>query len=221
MANLQLPTVGIVFGAGYSGGAIPLATTNVMLATKDGVFNTIHPKGLSNIARKYNLSWQECAKFMGVSSYELYSSGYFDGIIDFSLDQPGKISNLREAILSGIETIEQNARLFLKENSFLFDHYKENIGHYLNPSELQIIANRRTHKPPTGTLNVFGSAYRFMRGLKMRQKILSESLKNYSRLSSKTAKTPIGTLTERIEQERQEKFKKWLCLLYTSPSPRD
>ena len=210
MANLQLPTVGIVFGAGYSGGAIPLATTNVLLATKDGVFNTIHPKGLSNIARKYNLSWQECAKFMGVSSYELYSSGYFDGIIDFSLDQPGKISNLREAILSGIETTEQNARLFLKENSFLFDHYKENIGHYLNPSELQIVANRRTHKPPTGTLNVFGSAYRFMRGVKMRQKIQSESLKNYSRLSSKTAKTPIGTLTERIEQERQEKFKKWL-----------
>ena len=70
---------------------------------------------------------------MGVSSYELYSSGYFDGIIDFSLDQPGKILNLREAILSGIETTEQNARLFLKENPFLFDHYKDCLL-YTSPS---------------------------------------------------------------------------------------
>ena len=210
MANLQLPTVGVVFGAGYSGGAIPLATTNVLLSTKDGVFNTIHPKGLSNIARKYNLSWQECAKFIGVSSYELYANGYFDGVVDFTFDQPGKIGNLRTAILSAIEITEDNARTFLREHEFLFDHYRENISHYLHPSELQIIANRRTYKPPTGTLNVFGTAYRFLRGLKLRQRIQSESVHNYSRLSSKTAKAPTGTLAERQEQERQEKFRKWL-----------
>ena len=58
MANLQLPVIGVVFGCGYSGGAIPLATANILLSVREGVFNTIHPKGLSNIAHKYNLSWQ-------------------------------------------------------------------------------------------------------------------------------------------------------------------
>ena len=75
MANLQLPVIGIVFGGGYSGGAIPLATANILLSVREGVFNTIHPKGLSNIARKYNLSWQESAKHIGVSAYELQSQG--------------------------------------------------------------------------------------------------------------------------------------------------
>ncbi len=68
MANLQLPSVGVVFGNGYSGGAIPLATTNVLLSVRGGGFNTIHPQGLSEIAYNYNLSWQECAKYIGVSS---------------------------------------------------------------------------------------------------------------------------------------------------------
>jgi acetyl-CoA carboxylase alpha subunit len=61
------PTVGIILGNGYSGGAIPLATTNILLCVRDGVFNTIQPRGLAGIARKYDLSWQECAKYVGVS----------------------------------------------------------------------------------------------------------------------------------------------------------
>ena len=57
MAQLHVPTVGIIYGNGYSGGAIPLATTNILLSVVDGVFNTIQPRGLANIARKYDLSW--------------------------------------------------------------------------------------------------------------------------------------------------------------------
>ena len=58
MCNVDVPTVGIILGIGYSGGAIPLAASNLILAVRDAVFNTIQPKGLANIARKYNLSWQ-------------------------------------------------------------------------------------------------------------------------------------------------------------------
>ncbi|GIT09168.1 MAG: hypothetical protein CM1200mP30_27980 [Pseudomonadota bacterium] len=68
----------------------PLATANILLSVKEGVFNTKHPKGLSNIARKYDLSWQGVAKHIGVSAYELQSQGYFDGIIDYSYDPPQK-----------------------------------------------------------------------------------------------------------------------------------
>ena len=54
MCNTHVPTVGIVYGLGYSGGAIPLAATNVLLSVETGVFNTIQPPGLASIARQYD-----------------------------------------------------------------------------------------------------------------------------------------------------------------------
>ena len=67
MSNVDVPNVGLVYGIGYSGGAIPLAASNVILSLRDGVFSTIQPAGLANIARRLNLSWQECAKYVGVA----------------------------------------------------------------------------------------------------------------------------------------------------------
>ena len=55
MAAAKVPTIGVIYGLGYSGGAIPLATTNLLLAVRCAAFNTIQPKGLANIARQYNL----------------------------------------------------------------------------------------------------------------------------------------------------------------------
>ena len=207
MANLQLPVIGIVFGGGYSGGAIPLATANILLSVRQGVFNTIHPKGLSNIARKYDLSWQESAKHIGVSAYELKSQGYFDGIIDYTYDQPHQAKNIKDAIISAVEATENNSCKFLIENDFFFDHYRDSINHYLNPSKLLIESNRVTDRSPTGTLNIFGDVYRFMRYLKLRQRIVSRSIDSYARLSSR--KTPLGKLQERLKNERQEKLQQW------------
>ena len=66
LCNVDVPTLGIIIGQGYSGGAIPLAASNLLLSTRTSVFNTIHPKGLANLNRRHNLSWQECAKFVGI-----------------------------------------------------------------------------------------------------------------------------------------------------------
>ncbi len=210
MANLQLPTVGIVFGQGYSGGAIPLATTNILLSLRDGVFNTIHPKGLSNIARKYNLSWEECAKYVGTSAYELCQMGYFDGIVDYTPEQAHLLPNLRKAILSSVDCIEANAKALLRNHDFFYDHYRQSIQHYLNPSEMWIEDNRITDKTPTGILNIFGDAYRFLRYLKLRYKLQRGAISSYSRLSALTV--PTGQLQERLAKARQENFQKWLKL---------
>ena len=83
-SNLDVPNVGIVYGLGYSGGAIPLAASNIILAVRDGVFSTIQPRSLASIARRLNLSWQECAKYVGLSPYELYAQGNIDGVIDWA-----------------------------------------------------------------------------------------------------------------------------------------
>lgn len=207
MANLEIPTLGIVFGQGYSGGAIPLATTNILLAVRDGLFNTIYPKGLSNISRKY--SWEECAKYIGISAYELYAMRYFDGIVDYRPDEPHLLPNLQNAILSAIECIENNSKKLLRSyKEHFWEHYQESLEHYLNPSEMWIEDNTVTDKTPTGILNIFGDVNRFARYLKLRHKITSQSVLNYSRLSS--GLTPKSQRQERLEKERRRKFESWL-----------
>ena len=209
MTNLPLPSVGIVFGGGYSGGAIPLASTNMLLSVRDGVFNTIHPVGLSEIAYNYNLSWQECAKYIGVSAYEQCQYGYLDGVVDYSPLDAGPPNALREAILSAVTQVEANAKIFLNDhnNHYFFEHYRKNILNYLNPSELISSDHQEQFKSPTGRLNIFGSVYRFHRFLMLRRRLSSQSVRRYSRVFSKEA--PTGELTTRLTRERIDRFRKW------------
>ena len=84
MSNVDVPNIGVIYGLGYSGGAIPLASSNTILSLKDAVFSTIQPGALANIVRRLNLSWQECAQYVGLSAYELYGQGNIDGVVDYS-----------------------------------------------------------------------------------------------------------------------------------------
>ena len=212
-ANVDVPTVGIVIGAGYSGGAIPLAAANILLSLRDGIFNTIQPQGLQSIARKYNLSWQECAKSVGVSPEELYTAGCIDGIIDFSPnDSDERQHNLRRAIISSIEAVEKAAVEFVRDSDDLREHYDRSLTRFLNPSkdlsalenqaELAVAAN------PTMHLNLFGSAYRYLRYLTLRSRIHSISQEQYGRLSK--VSVPEGDLLARIQQEQDKIFQSWL-----------
>ena len=213
MALLDVPTVGIILGNGYSGGAIPLATTNILLSVRDGVFNTIQPRGLASIARKYNLSWQECAKYVGVSSYELYKQGYIDGIIDFV---PGedeeKLSNLKNAICSSVLSIENSVKDFTVQNPYVFNHYKRSVNRYLTPSkklssyEKQSIMAQAS--PPSSQANIFGITTRYLRYLTLRNRICSTTIQRYGRLSEQ--EIPVGDLGERIEKEHKDAFQQWL-----------
>ncbi len=213
MANTDTPTIGIILGAGYSGGAIPLAATNILLSVRDGIFNTIQPQGLASIARKYNLSWQECAKYVGVSAYELQTRGVIDGVIDYAPgDRIDKLQNLIKAIASSIESVEKGAEKFARENPYLLDHYQRSVERYLNPSDklmaiekdssLMIAASATEHH------NLFGLTFRYLRYLTLRKRISSTSVGNYSRLTVK--EVPEGQLTERVESEKRRKFQQWL-----------
>ncbi|MCE9685793.1 ATP-grasp domain-containing protein [Shewanella sp. AS16] len=212
-ANVDVPTVGIVIGAGYSGGAIPLAAANILLSLRDGIFNTIQPQGLQSIARKYNLSWQECAKSVGVSPEELYTSGCIDGIIDFSpSDRDERQHNLRRAIISSIEAVEHAAVNFVRESADLREHYDRSLKRFLNPSKnlaaLELNAELAVASSPTMHHNLFGSAYRYLRYLTLRSRIHSISQEQYGRLSK--ASVPEGDLLARIQQEQDRVFQAWL-----------
>jgi hypothetical protein len=213
MCNVDVPNLGIIFGLGYSGGAIPLAASNLILSVRDGVFSTIQPRGLANIARRLNLSWQECAKYVGLSPYELYAQGNIDGVIDYV---PGeteeKLENFRQAVVSGILSVENKVRAFVGENPYIFNHYQRSLRRYLNPSEhlqrVQASATLGLTHPPTEYSNVFGMAYRYLRYLGTRKRIHSTTTAQYGRLAE--YELPRGQLAARAERERQLAFVSWL-----------
>ncbi|MCP5325582.1 MAG: ATP-grasp domain-containing protein [Oceanospirillaceae bacterium] len=213
MSNLDVPTVGIILGAGYSGGAIPLATTNVLLSVRDGIFNTIQPQGLASIARKYNLSWQECAKYVGVSAFELMQRNVVDGIVDYAPgDRIDKLQNLVQAICTSIEGIEMRAENFARENPYMMEHYQQSVMRYLRPSarlaSLQKGSTFQIAQSPTEHANVFRLTYRYLRYLTLRSRLQSTTLRNYSRVTEK--EIPEGQLAERMDREKRKKFQQWL-----------
>jgi acetyl/propionyl-CoA carboxylase alpha subunit/acetyl-CoA carboxylase alpha subunit len=210
-SNVDVPSVGVVYGLGYSGGAIPLAASNMILAVRDGVFSTIQPKGLASIARRLNLSWQECAKYVGLSPYELYEQGNIDGVIDYS-PADTSVDNLRMAIVAGISRVEESCQEFVANNPYILDHYRQSLQRFLKPSEnlrrMQTHAALKLSRNPTEYLNVFGVAFRYLRYLKVRQRIKAMSTSQYGRLSSQ--ELPTGELDKRAELERRLTFLKWL-----------
>ncbi len=213
MSNVDVPNVGIIFGLGYSGGAIPFAASNMILSVRDGVFSTIQPKGLASIARRLNLSWQECAKYVGLSAYELHTQGNIDGVIDYVPGETDeKLENLRIAIVGAVQRIEERVKEFVAENPYILDHYRQSLQRFLNPSEqlkrMQAGASLKLTRNPTEYLNVFGVAYRYLRYLKVRQRIKATSTQQYGRLSDQ--ELPTGELDKRAELERRQTFLKWL-----------
>ena len=173
LCNVDVPTLGIIIGQGYSGGAIPLAASNLLFSLRTGVFNTIHPKGLANLVRRYNLSWQECAKSVGVSSFELYKQGNIDGIVDFDPGESKNIKNLTNAIFYGVLSIEDSAKDFVSSHPEVLDHYRRNIERYFNPSESRAAINANSslklRSAPTEYPNIFGVTFRYLRYLGLRR----------------------------------------------------
>lgn len=210
-AQLEVPTVGVIFGNGYSGGAIPLATTNLLLCVRDGVFNTIQPRGLASIARKYDLSWQECARCVGVSSYELCAQGIVDAVVDFAPGEMQNLPNLATAIAHGILAVERESQNFVRSTPEVFDQYQRSVCQYLDPSErLQKLqeAPLSIAVHPSEQPNIFGCAFRHLRYLDMRGRLHSTTLSQYGRLSA--ADVPRGDLRRRDAEEDERIFRNWI-----------
>lgn len=213
MSDIDVPNLGVIFGIGYSGGAIPLAASNMILSVRDGLFSTIQPRGLANIARRLNLSWQECAKHVGVSPFELMEQGCIDGIIDYVPgEKDDKLDNFRQAIVTGISSIEASSKTFVAQEKMFLEEYRHVLNRYLFPTErmkqtesaslFEFVEN------PTDYLNVFGVAYRFSRFLRVRRRIKSTSTNQYGRLAHR--EIPEGELQKRLDLDRRRAFFRWL-----------
>ena len=213
MAALKVPTLGVIYGLGYSGGAIPLAATNLLLAVQDAAFNTIQPKGLANIARQYNLSWQESARYVGVSPSELYKNGAIDGVIDWKPDTKEEDnSNLVAAIFTGIQQIEFDAKREVLENPLVAADYVNNVRterlHKQSFEELQKAAHFELYGELSEFPSVYSHAMQYLRSLSMRCRIHSATVETYGRLADE--EIPKGDLDTRTQQMRKVALDRWL-----------
>lgn len=213
MTAAPVPTLGIVFGTGYSGGAIPLAACNLLLSTRDGIFSTIQPQGLASIARKYNLSWQECAKYVGISAFELYCNGIVDGIVDYVPgEDESKLDNLVKAIVTGIQSIECQVEDHLKNTPWLKDDYVAALNRSICPSPrlqaLQAKAPSLTDRSVKAQANLFGIACRDHRFRHMHAKIAANQEMPLDDTDS-AAIIPSGTLKEREQRQGDLRFRTW------------
>lgn len=215
MAACKVPSLGIIYGLGYSGGAIPLAATNLLLAVRHAAFNTIQPKGLANIARQYNLSWQESARYVGVSPPELYRSGAIDGVIDWDpsdADGLANNDNLVAAIFTGIQEIEADAKREVLENPIIAGNYLDGVRteklHKQNFEALQKAACFELYGALTEYPNVYSHGMMYLRSLSMRCRIHSATIETYGRLAEE--EIPKGDLSDRMQQLREVAFGKWL-----------
>lgn len=213
MSATKVPSIGIIYGFGYSGGAIPLATTNLLFAVRDGVFNTIQPKGLANIARQYNLSWQESARYVGVSPSELYHSGAIDGVIDWDpMDKDASLNDLTAAIYTGFEQVAAAAKSEVLENSAVAADYLAKVRterpHKQSFDRLQREADFIVDQGVADFPNVYAHALQYQRSIALRCRIRATTLEAYGRLADE--EIPSGDLEQRTHAMRQASFKRWL-----------
>lgn len=208
MADLKVPTIGIVWGFGYSGGAIPLAATNLLLSVRDGIFSTIQPKGLASIARKQKLDWQTCARLVGVSAPELFQEGIIDGVIDYSPLEGGQNSErLNAAIITSLAQIELQSRLIIKKITPLSQHYID-VSRLISAGKEELLSKRLAPLDVRGFPSIFGFAYGALRSLKFRSRLKTQSVQ-LEESTSDVCELPISP----DEQQRilsDSRFKEWL-----------
>lgn len=207
VTDLSVPVIGIVLGVGYSGGAMPLAAGNVLLAVRDALFSTIQPKGLAAISRKQRLSWQACAQHVGVSAVELVVEGVVDGIVDYSPAEGSQnIANLRTGILEAIQWSRKAAVNLVNLIPDAATAYIEEGRHYCSLTNNTPVLHQYK---PQGFPSLIDSAAKLQKSVLLRSRLTTATI---AELSKKTMPQIAAddSEDERLAVILDERFEQWL-----------
>jgi acetyl-CoA carboxylase carboxyl transferase subunit alpha len=80
--NLRVPLISIVIGEGGSGGAIALATGNVVLMLEHSIYSVISPEGCASILWRDGDQAKEAAVALKLTAQDLERLAVIDGIIE-------------------------------------------------------------------------------------------------------------------------------------------
>ena len=79
--NIRVPLVTLIIGEGGSGGAIALATGNVILMLEHSIYSVISPEGCASILWRDGEQAKTAAEALKVTAQDLERLGVIDGII--------------------------------------------------------------------------------------------------------------------------------------------
>lgn len=82
MARLKVPTIAIVIGEGFSGGALALGVANKVLMLENAIYSILSPEGYSSILWKDSSRFKEAAEKMKLTAEDLYELKIIDKIIE-------------------------------------------------------------------------------------------------------------------------------------------
>ena len=210
--HARVPVISILYGLGYSGGAIPLFCGNLLLAVRNSVFSTIQPQGLSSIAKKLNLSWQQCAQIVGISCWQLYQQKLVDAIIDYD---PAKaeqnISHLSTSINSALDYLDHNAQHTIAEDKKFplefakyAEDYSQNLPKALPPATHSTLADHSAFNLPIPTTYY----WRQQRYYHLLKRLQVTQISSFGLLSDEHIAE--GELLTRIRLESEKNFYSWL-----------
>ena len=79
--NVRVPLIAVIIGEGGSGGAIALATGNVVLMLEHSIYSVISPEGCASILWRNNEQAKTAAEALRLTAQDLERLGVIDGII--------------------------------------------------------------------------------------------------------------------------------------------
>jgi acetyl-CoA carboxylase carboxyl transferase subunit alpha len=79
--TLGVPNVALIIGEGGSGGAIAIATANVVLMMEHAIYSVISPEGAASILWRDTTKAQDAATNMKITAPDLIRFGIVDGVV--------------------------------------------------------------------------------------------------------------------------------------------
>jgi len=113
--NLGVPNVAVIIGEGGSGGAIAIATANVVIMLEHAIYSVISPEGAASILWRDTSKAQEAATNMKITARDLERLGVVDQVVP---EPPGgahrapdlTISAVGEAVSAAFEGMQELSR---------------------------------------------------------------------------------------------------------------
>ena len=152
VSTINKPTLTILTGEGWSGGAEVLFWTDYRVALSNSCFSTIHPIGQSAIL-KWRYSPKEIAYLLAIDAPHLYNRGIIDAISKISLSKntsPAAVKQQLGDILSAsfwvIDTGVQKWVSWLEHEQRLFNRGLRLRGQTANMLNSRIEEIKKTHR---------------------------------------------------------------------------
>ena len=80
--NLEVPLISVIIGEGGSGGAVALASANLVIMLEHSIYSVISPEGCASILWKNPNMMRDAAEALKLTSTDLNALGVVDSIIE-------------------------------------------------------------------------------------------------------------------------------------------